>query len=62
MIEKTITKGSLSDPLLSEADLAYWLDCSPEERLAAVDYLRRQWHGNTDRLQRTVRVIKLAQS
>jgi len=45
-------KKSISD------DLAYWLGKSPEERIAAVEMLRRQFHGkNLPRLQRTVRII-----
>ncbi len=39
-------------------NLIYWLIKTPEERVAAVDYLRKQYHGSTERLQRSVRVIK----
>ena len=34
---------------------------APEERVAAVDSLRKQRHGSTERLQRSVRVIKRRQ-
>ena len=30
-------------------DLAFWLEKSPEERISAVEILRRQFHGNTTR-------------
>ena len=39
-------------------NLAYWLSCSPEERIAAVGHLRRQAHESETRLQRVARVIK----
>jgi hypothetical protein len=59
MIEKTITKQHLTEhKLKSIADnLAYWLTKTAEERIAAVEYLRRQYHGSTARLQRSARVI-----
>ncbi len=38
-------------------NLRYWLSCPPEERLAAVDELRRQFYGDSHRLQRVARVI-----
>jgi hypothetical protein len=39
--------------------LAYWLSKSSEDRFSAVEYLRRQHHGNTARLQRSARIIQL---
>jgi hypothetical protein len=39
-------------------DLAYWLSKTPEERVDAVEYLRRQLHGSSERLQRTARIIQ----
>ena len=58
MIEKVVTKVALRDSKNGHADLAYWLKKTPEERVAAVDYLRRQSHGSTARLQRVARVIQ----
>lgn len=58
MIEKVVRKGSLGESSGSKDDRAYWLSKSPEERVAAVDFLRRQRHGSTARLQRTARVIQ----
>ncbi len=43
-------------------DLAYWLNKTPEERITAVEYLRRQYHGSATRLQRSLRVIQRLQS
>ena len=39
-------------------DLKFWLSKSPEERVEAVDYLRKQVHGSSERLQRVVRVVQ----
>lgn len=43
-------------------NLDYWLSRSVEERVATVDYLRNQLHGNSVRLQRSARIIQLSQS
>jgi len=42
-------------------NLEYWLSRPPEERLAAVDELRREFYGDTHRLQRVARVVQQAQ-
>lgn len=57
MIKKVVTRKSLQESSIKE-DLAYWLRKRPEERVAAVDYLRKQLYGSTTRLQRSARVIK----
>jgi hypothetical protein len=54
MIKKVVKKYRIED-------LAYWLSKSSEERISAVEILRRQYHGNTARLQRSARVIQLIQ-
>jgi len=38
-------------------NLQYWLSKPPQERIEAVDFLRNQINGNTERLQRVARVI-----
>lgn len=60
MIQKVVKKFRLNEHSKSSIinDLAYWRSKSSEERIAAVEYLRRQYYGNTARLQRTVRVIE----
>ena len=60
MIKKVVHKKNLSDPQSAKQDLLYWLSQPPEERIAAVEYLRRQYYGNSERLQRVVRAIKRA--
>ncbi|MGD2094122.1 MAG: hypothetical protein PVH77_03845 [Phycisphaerales bacterium] len=54
-------KHRLDDFSEVEQNLQYWLSRPAEERLAAVDSLRAQIYGDTKRLQRTARVIKLPQ-
>lgn len=60
MIEKTVKKYNLNDGDLIKSDLQYWLSQSPEDRISAVEILRKQYNGNTARLQRTVRIIQQA--
>lgn len=62
MMEKTVHKHNLDGNIEIRQNLEYWLSRAPEERLAAVDYLRRQVNGHTERLQRTARVIQRPQS
>lgn len=62
MIQKVVRKHILSKYSSIKEDLAYWLSKTPEERVAAVDYLRKQIHGGSERIQRSARVIKLSSS
>ena len=39
-------------------DLKFWLGKSTEERVSAVEYLRRHYHGSTARLQRVAKVVQ----
>ncbi len=54
---KEICKRKLTDTSSSD-DLAYWLSKTPEERIEAVEFLRRQRHGSSARLQKVIRVFK----
>jgi hypothetical protein len=58
MIKKVIKKTELSKEDSIREDLNYWLDKDPNERISAVDHLRIQAHGNSERLQRIARVIQ----
>ena len=58
MIKKVVRKYNLDEYSEIEENLKYWLSKLPEERIAAVDFLRKQLYGSSIRLQRTVRVIK----
>jgi hypothetical protein len=59
MIKKVVIIEDLNEHKIGSfnRDLAYWLSRSPEERISAVEYLRKQYHGSTERLQISVRVI-----
>ena len=61
MIEKVVRKGKLKDFVEVKENLVYWLSKTPDERVAAVEYLRRQCHGSSARLQRSARVIQQTQ-
>jgi hypothetical protein len=58
MIHKVVKRRDLGDFSSIKEDLAYWLEKTPDERVSAVDYLRRQYHGSSARLQRSARVIQ----
>jgi hypothetical protein len=58
MIKKVVKIKDLKENDSGLDDLKFWLSKPPEERVATVDYLRRQYHGSTARLQRVARVIQ----
>ena len=60
MIKKVVRKSSLHSLNSAKDDLLYWLSRPAEERVATVDYLRKQYYGNTERLQKVARVIQRA--
>jgi len=45
-MEKVVTKCTLRDWFEVEDSLNYWLSKIPQERIAAVEQLRRYYHGN----------------
>jgi phosphomevalonate kinase len=59
MIRKMVQKHRLDKDFEIKQNLEYRLSRPPEERLAAVEFLRRQVYGNySQRIQKVVRVIK----
>lgn len=58
MIKKVVKKRNIKNFYSVKEDLVYWLSKTPEERVEAVEYLRRQLHGSSERLQRTARIIQ----
>jgi len=58
MIERVVKKLNLEKGPSIKEDLAYWLSKTPEERISAIEILRRQYHGSSARLQRSARVIQ----
>ncbi len=57
VIRKVLSKRKLSETSPDD-DLSYWLSRTPQERIAAVELLRRRCHGSSARLQRVARVFK----
>ena len=53
-----IKKRHLRDPNLIKEDLEYWRSRPAEERIAAVERLRREYYGDLPGLSRVVRVIQ----
>jgi len=63
MIRKTVQKHRLDRDSEIRQNLEYWLSRPPEERIEAVEILRKQIYGeDTPRLRRVVRIIKRSQS
>lgn len=58
MIEKIVNIKKLSEINSILEDLNYWLKKTEEERISAVEFLRRQHDGSSERLQRVARVIE----
>ncbi len=58
MIEAVVNKYDLNSISEKKQNLEYWLLQSGEERVSAVDYLRKQVYGDSVRLQRVVKVIQ----
>ena len=51
MITKTIRKENLRNLSEVRENLNFWLEKTPEERIAAVESLRRQQHGSSERFK-----------
>ncbi len=58
MIKKVIARHALKDKNTIQEDLDYWRSQSVEKRIEAVEDLRRQYYGDSARLQRIARVIQ----
>jgi hypothetical protein len=63
VIEKVVKKQKVTEyhAMVISERLAFWLSRQEEERISTVEFLRKQYHGNTARLQRVVRVIQRSQ-
>jgi hypothetical protein len=56
-MKKVVTKRKLRDSPQKD-ELEYWLNRSPEDRVSAVELLRRQYYGSSERLQRVSRIVE----
>lgn len=57
MIKKVVQIKNINDKNVMD-DLKYWLSKTQDERVSTVEFLRRQAHGSSERLQRVARVIQ----
>jgi hypothetical protein len=62
MIEKVVKKRNLKEFSEIKENLEYWLSKSIDERISAVEEIRKATHGTSARLQRVARVIKQPRS
>lgn len=56
-IQRVLKQTSFEEEARTRPALEYWLSRSPEERVAAVEFLRRQVDGAGARLRRVHRVL-----
>jgi hypothetical protein len=61
MIERVAKKMDFGRDSSIKEDLAYWLNKTAEDRISAIEILRRQYYGSSARLQRSARVIQQTQ-
>ena len=60
LLKTVVKKYKLSETSVKD-DLNYWLSKSPDERISAVEILRRQQYAtSTPRLRRIARITKRA--
>jgi hypothetical protein len=58
MIQRVVSKQNLHKSTAGQ-DLAYWLKRPAEERIGAVELLRKAYYGTSARLQRTATIRSL---
>ena len=58
-LQKVVTKLTLEEASDPRRDLKYWLSRPSSERIAAVEYLRKQYYGDAGRIQKVVRIVKM---
>ena len=56
-LQRVLRVTSFSEQERTRPALAYWRSRPPAERIAAVEFLRRQFHGSGARLRRVHRVL-----
>jgi len=57
-LKPVVKKRGLHEGSEVRENLEHWLSLPPEERVAAVHFLRTQHHGGPQRLQRVARVLQ----
>jgi len=61
-MQKTVKKADLRNFSEIRENLSYWLSKTPEERLSALEHLRKTFHGTSGRLQRAARIAQRKKS
>lgn len=59
-MEKTVKKIRMDKDSELTENLRYWLSRTPDERVKAVELLREQVCGPVQRMEKVVRIFKLA--
>ena len=59
MIKKVVKIRNKNDLSLEKDDLYYWLSKTPEERVSAVEHLRKQHYGEMGRIKKVVRIYNM---
>jgi hypothetical protein len=54
-IEKVVSKGKLTE---QKTDTAYWRTQPYSVRLAALEEIRREYHGEESRMQKVVTILR----
>ncbi len=62
MVQRVVKIKDMRNNNSAADDLKFWLSKSSEERVAAIEYLRKRFDGSAARLQRVVRVVQRSQS
>jgi hypothetical protein len=57
-MQKIIKKSDLHDTDAARRDLEFWLSRTPEERVSAVEILRRQHYGDMGRIKKMIRKFR----
>jgi hypothetical protein len=60
MVKRKVTKHVLKKHDEVKANLEYWLSRTPEERISAMEVLRRQRYGDDKPIQKVARIIRFA--
>ena len=57
-MERVVKITNKTELANAKDDLKYWLSRTPQERFAAVEFLRSQMYETVPRLQRVLRVVQ----
>ena len=58
-MKKQLRKRDLQDPDAAWRDVEFWLSRPAQERIEAVEILREQHHGTSQRIKKVVQIVPL---